>query len=156
MSVRKPLVLNGGQIEQLQAGDVLQAIGEIEGITQTNGEAGAITVGMPVYSSGVDTVKKAKADAAGTVEVIGLVSTSSISGSGTGVIQTAGVLTNADWTGVLGGAELTAGAPYFLDPSTAGKITASAPATVGQFVVFLGHAISTTKLVIEIKAPILL
>jgi hypothetical protein len=158
--LKKPLVLNGGQIEQLQSGDTLDAtVAEIEVLTQTNGESGAIVIGTPVYSSAVDTVKKAEANASGTVEVLGLVKSVSIANGTTGSIQTTGVLvaTTAQWDAVAGTTGgLTFNTVYFLDPATAGKITATAPTTGGQYVVRIGKAISSTELVIQPGEPILL
>ena len=155
--LRKPLVIVGGQIEQLQSGDTLSGpFAEIEGLTQTNGESSPIVIGMPVYSSSADTVKKAEANASGTVEVIGLVSSTSITNAQTGTIQTSGVLsaTPTQWTAV--GVTLASGTVVYLDPATPGMLTATAPITAGQYVVRVGRAISTTELVIDIQAPILL
>ena len=160
MALRKPLVIVGGQVQQIQVGDTLDAIvAEIEVLTQTNGEAAPIAIGTPVYSSAADTVKKAQANASGTVEIVGLVKSTSISASAAGSIQTSGVLaaTTAQWDAVAGTTGgLTAGTVYYLDPATAGKITSNAPYTAGQYVVRIGKAISTTELLIDIDAPILL
>jgi len=61
-----------------------------------------------------------------------------------------------DWTLIAGTAELSAGATYFLDPATAGRITATAPTVVSQFVVRVGRAVNARTLDIEIELPILL
>ena len=160
MALRKPLVIVGGQVQQIQVGDTLDAIvAEIEVLTQTNGEATPIAIGTPVYSSAADTVKKAQANASGTVEIVGLVKSTSINASAAGSIQTSGVLaaTTAQWDAVAGTTGgLTFGTVYYLDPATAGKITSNAPYTAGQYVVRIGKAISTTELLIDIDAPILL
>jgi len=57
---------------------------------------------------------------------------------------------------VAGTIALTPGATYFLDPSTAGRITTTAPTTAGQYVVRVGRAVDATTLDIEIELPILL
>jgi hypothetical protein len=157
MALKKPLVLNGGQIEQIQAGDTLDAsANEVDVATMTNANAGAIVIGTPVYVSVAGSVDKGQADAAGTVQLLGLVKTVSIAAAGSGSIQTDGVLsaTTAQWdavTGEVGG--LTAGTPYYLDPTTAGSLTDTAPTTAGQFVVRVGLALSTTDLDITLQPP---
>ena len=157
MALRKPLVIVSGVVEQIQSGDTLDAtLNENESITQTNDNASAITIGMPVYSKVADHVDKAEANASGTVQVLGLVSSATIAAAGTGSIQTSGNLTCADWTAVIGSASLTSGSVYYLDPATAGKLTATAPSTVGQYVVRVGQAYSTTEMCIRIQPPILL
>lgn len=121
----------------------------------TNGEASAIAIGRAVYCSAAGSVKLANANAAGTTVVVGLVAASSIASAASGAIANSGFLTatTGEWdavTGQTGG--LTFGATYYLDNSTAGKITSSAPAS--GYVVAVGVAMSTTKLAIQINRPI--
>jgi hypothetical protein len=157
MSLRKPLVLNGGQIEQLQAGDTLDAAAnEVDVVAMTNGEASSIVIGTPVYVLSAGSVKKAKADASGTVQILGLVKATSIVASESGTIQTDGVLsaTTAQWDAVTGGTGgLAAGSVYYLDAATAGQLTATSPTTAGQYVVRVGLALNTTDLDISTTAP---
>lgn len=158
MASRKPLVINSGQIQQLQSGDVLDAVvTEVDVVSLTNGNAGSIVIGMAVYSDADDSVDIAKADALATVEVLGLVQDTSIGAAASGLIQTDGVLTatTGQWdtvTGDSGG--LTAGSVYYLDETTAGNLTLTAPTTVSQFVVRVGKALSTTEMEITITQPI--
>ena len=153
MATRKPLVLNSGQIEQLQSGDTLDAaITEVDLVTMTNGEASAISNGEAVYTDAADDVKLALADAAGTARVLGLVKTDSIAASASGSIQIDGIISIADWTAATGSATLTSGSVYYLDNSTAGNLTSTAPTT--GYVVEVGQAISTTEMAITIKAPV--
>ena len=161
MALRKPLVIVSGQIQQLQAADTLDAVQSGgDAVTQTNDEVGAIVIGTPVYNDANNGVKKAKADAAGTSGVIGLVRDTSISAAATGAIQVGGVLTatTGQWDtafGTTGG--LTRGVRYFLSAATAGLGTATAPSTTGQYVVYLGIALSTTDLLLaENAGPVLL
>lgn len=154
MAQKKAVVITNGQLEQLQAGDYIQ---NVEQTQLTNGNAGAIVIGTPVYASANDTVDKAMANAVGTVNVIGLVADVSIAAAATGSIQSDGVLaaTTVQWDAVAGTTGgLTKDIIYYLDPATAGKITSTAPSTVGQFVKELGIAISTTELRITIKQRI--
>ncbi len=158
MASRKPLVMNSGQIQQLQSGDVLDAVvTEVDVVSLTNNNVGSIVIGMPVYSDGNDTVDKAKADAVATVEVLGLVQDVSIGAAAAGFIQTDGVITatTGQWdtvTGESGG--LTAGSIYYLDETTAGNLTLTAPTSTGEFVLRVGKALSTTEMEITITQPV--
>lgn len=161
MALRKPLVVNAGQIQQLQSGDTLDAPqtgGDV--IVQTNDEAGAIVIGTPVYNDAADGVKKAQANASSTKDVIGLVGVTTISNGATGPICTAGPLTatTTQWDAVVAGGSggLVFKTRYYLDAATAGKLTATAPTTVGQYVQEVGIAHSTTEMKIDIKQPVLL
>jgi hypothetical protein len=160
MALRTPLVIVSGQIQQLQASDTLNAPQQgPDVIIQTNNNAGSIVAGAPVYSVANDAVDKAQANASGTTYPIGLVSVASIANGAAGAIATNGVLslTTAQWDaafGTTGG--LTRNTAYYLSAATAGQGTATAPTTVGQYVVELGRAISTTELMINIRAAILL
>jgi hypothetical protein len=77
-----------------------------------------------------------------------------IAAGAAGNVMTDGVLSNADWTTVLGTTALTAGSLYFLDPATAGKITATPPTTAGQYAVSIGRALNTTDLLVKIRSAI--
>ncbi len=158
MSLRKPLVIVDGKIRQIAASDTVDAqISEVDVVNQENNNAGAIVIGSPVYTDGAGTVDLAQADASATVEVLGLVRKDTIAAAASGAIQTDGILvaTTAQWdtiTGDVGG--LTAGSVYYLDPDTPGKLTKTAPTAVGDFVVRIGKAISTTEMEITILQPI--
>jgi hypothetical protein len=150
-----------GQLEQLQSGDTISVPSVTGGntIQQTNDESGSIVVGTIVYNDAADGVKKAKADASGTKSAVGLVASASIAAGASGSIQTDGVisLTTAQWDAVFGTTGgLAFGARYFLSAATAGLGTATAPSTVGQYVVEVGQALSTTELKINIHQSILL
>lgn len=162
MGVKTPLVLGSdGLIQQLQAADsILTAGSTYTSRSVTNGEgAAAIVIGAPVYGSAADTVKKAKADAKATSKLVGLGLDASVAAGGTGNIVTSGILaaTTAQWDAVAGTTGgLAFNTEYFLDPATAGKITATPPTTVGQCLVLVGIALSTTELELQIAQPILL
>lgn len=159
MALRKPLVLNAGQVQQLQAGDTLDAPqGGGDQVVLTNNNAGTLVPGTPVYTVANDAVDKAKADASATKNVIGMVA-ASISAAASGPITISGVLTltTGQWDtafSTTGG--LTKDVRYFLSAGTAGLGTVTAPSTVGNFLVEIGIAISTTELKVDIKQPILL
>ena len=154
MALKKPLVLTSGQIEQLQSTDY---IGQVDIPQLTNGNVGSIVIGTPVYMSANNTVDKAKADAIGTTNVIGLVYDASITAAAAGGIIMNGIITatTGQWDTVAGtSGGLTKDVYYYLDAATAGKITSTAPSAVGQFIVQVGIGLSTTDLKIEIQPRI--
>lgn len=158
MSAKKPLVITDGQVEQLQAGDTLDAaVSEVDVVSKVNGNAGAIVIGTPVYVKADGEVDKAQANASGTVQITGLARDVSIAAAASGIIQTDGVLvaTTAQWDAVTGGTGgLTAGSVYYLDAATPGMLTATAPTTAGQFVVRVGLALSAIDIDISVTPPI--
>jgi hypothetical protein len=119
-------------------------------------EAGAtIKIGNPLYLTGAGIVNPAQANAAGSTQVVGV----SISDTNTGfscTYITEGRVERTDWTEIVGTVNLSPGITYFLDADAAGKLTSTAPTTVGQYVVRVGRAVDTTTLDIEIELPILL
>lgn len=155
MALRKPLVINAGEVQQLQAGDTLDApVAAIDVIQATNGNGSPITLGQVVYPDAANSVDLAQANALATTDPIGLVAEASIAPAASGSIQTDGVIANANWTPVTGGPNLTTGAEYYLSASDPGQLTTVAPTTVGQYVVKVGRALSTTELLIEIDKRI--
>ena len=154
MAIRKPVVLNNGQFEQLQAGDSIQ---NVEQVQLTNNNAGVLVIGTPVYAVANDAVDKAMANAVGTINVIGLIADVSVAASTAGSVQHDGILvaTTTQWdavTGLTGG--LVKDNIYYIDAATAGKLTSTAPTTAGQFVKEIGTAISTTEMQIGIRIRI--
>ena len=154
MALLKPLVIVDGHIRQLQSGDTPIGVSFVE---MTNNNASPIVIGHVVYCDWAGTVDLARANALGAAEDIGFVKNISIAAAADGYIQTNGVLeaTTGQWDAVAGTTGgLTAGAVYYLDPSTAGNITETAPIAAGQYVIRAGKAISTTELEISITEPI--
>jgi hypothetical protein len=160
MALRKPLVIDAGQIEQLQAGDTLDAaVAGGDRVNLTNDEATPIVIGAPVYSDANDGVKKAQANSIAVSRVLGLVAQTSIAAAASGAVIINGPLTatTVQWdaiTGDVGG--LTFGEYYYLDPATSGRLVKVAPTTIGQYVVQVGRAFSTTELMVDIQQSILL
>jgi hypothetical protein len=158
MAARKPLVIVDGQIEQIQSGDTLDAaVSEVDVASLTNNNASPIVIGNAVYTDAAGGVDLAQADALGTSEVVGLVREASISAAASGEIQTDGVLvaTTTQWDAVAGTTGgLDVGTVYYLDPSTAGDLTDTAPTAIGQVVIRIGKAISTTDIEISISEPV--
>ncbi len=139
----------------MSSSDTLDAVvSEVDAIVKVNGNAGAIVCGAPVYVKSATQYDKAQANAAATSGLLGFQKDVSVAAGGNGTIQTNGViaLTTAQWDAVAGTTGgLAFGTVYYLDPANAGKITATAPSTVGQFVVPVGRALSTTELSIDIN-----
>lgn len=157
MASRKPLVLNNGMIEQLQSGDVLDAVvTEVDIYTMTNESGTTINIGMPVYADGANTAAAAQADAAASSRVIGIMQDETAN-EATGNVQTSGVFTatTGDWDVLTGGSGgLTAGATYFLSDATAGGLTTTAPTASGNFYAKVGVALTATSLSIDPEHPI--
>ena len=157
MSVKKPLVVGAdGRPQQLQVADTLA--GNFGALSYPLVADASLAPGAPVYPTTNDHVDNAKADAAGTSTCIGL-SQAGCASSATGQVQTEGVLTltTGQWDAVFGTTGgLTVGTTYYLSPTTAGKGTATVPTTIGQYVVILGEALSTTELLVKISEKILL
>ena len=157
MASRKPLVIINGLVQQLPSGDTLDApVSEVDVVTKTNDNAGTLPPGTPVYVKSNGNVDAAQADNISTSIVLGLFTTS-VNAAANGVVQTDGVLalTTGQWdaiTGDTGG--LDPGVEYYLDEATPGLLTATAPTAVGDIVVPVGNAISTTELEISIDRPI--
>lgn len=122
--------------------------------TLTNNSGVTCNIGEAVYIDGSGTFSKARANAVGTVQAIGL-ATSSINNASSGQIATGGEVTatTGEWdaaAGTTGG--LTAGTVYYLSEATAGKLTATAPST--GWVLTVGIALSSTKMKVNILAPV--
>lgn len=148
MATRKPVVLVGGELQNLQAGDTLGVTSETGQATLTNSDAAAAAVGEIFYIFGSDSLKKAKADAGATCLGNLWMATAVISAAATGVFQENGV--------VIGLSGLTPGAVYFLSAATAGAMTVTPPSTTGQYVVRLGTALSATEFQFAPERTILL
>ena len=101
-------------------------------------------VGDVLYLNGA-TYTKARADAANTAEVVGMVSR---------VIDanTFEITLSGEVSGLTG---LTAGEVYFLSPITAGATTTTEPSVVGQVSLPVGIASSTTTMYVQPKRGVL-
>jgi hypothetical protein len=160
MATRLPLVMVSGRPSQLPAGDTLLAtVAEVDSFILTNGTAAAVVICTPVYISADSAFSPAMANASGTADPIGLVKDASVAAAATGTVQTDGFFsaTTGQWdtiTGQTGG--LTPGTAYFLSATTAGRLTTTAPTAVGQFVAYVGKAISSTLLEISLDRAIAL
>lgn len=112
-------------------------------------------IGQPVYVSGSGSVALAQADAEATSGVIGL-AIQSVNATEEGFYTTDGQVEREDWTVVTGTEFLTPGALYYLDTSSAGLLTTTAPDDIGESVVVVGRALTGTMMDIEIDTPMLL
>ena len=111
-------------------------------ITQTAHGYTTSNLGAPLYLTAGNLYSLAKADAANTAEVIGLISSINNVNSFVMLIGD-GVLTVN--TAVSGGA-LVVGDAYFVSATTAGLITATEPSVIGNVSKPIGVAVSTTQL----------
>ena len=149
MAIHRPVVLIGGKLALLPAGDTLAAkVQEVDIVDMMAKDA--LLAGMVVFCSAGLQVMKAKADDDAKANVLGLAVAAAALDTSVQV-QTDGVLELADWTDATGTAALIAGSDYFLD-STAGLATATIPASGN--LVYVGRAISPQKLEISVQRPI--
>ena len=149
MALRKPLVVIDGQIQQIPDGDTITTptTGSDE-YAFINKETSSLLPGQPVYLSAAGQVKKAKADAAATKNVIGI-SAQIISADASGLFIIDGIVTatTVQWDAVCGtSGGLTYNTIYYLSPSVAGLYVTTPPSTAGQYVVPVGIALSTTEM----------
>lgn len=100
-----------------------------------------------VYVASAGHIDLAIATSEAASDVVGA-ALADISSGAVGEFQTHGVIPG--FTG------LTEGTLYFLSASTAGAITATAPSSVGEYVVPLGVAVSATELLFRPEVGILL
>ena len=96
-------------------------------------------VGDPVYISGTDAVRQADASSITTGKVVGIISEKMT--ATTCRVQVTGSVT-------LSG--LTAGSAYFLSETT-GQITTTIPTASGSVVAYIGQALSSTNLLLNIN-----
>lgn len=154
MAIRKPLVIVNGEIQRLQPGDTIDVQPDQVTLTFTT----TALFGEAVFVDGNDSVDLAQADAGGTSDVLGLAA-AGVTAASSGAVILDGVLvgTTGQWDAITGDAGgLTAGAKYYLDPSTPGFITTTPPVAQGEYVVELGQALSTTDFEVQVRRRILL
>lgn len=152
MASKRPIVLNSGEIQQLQSSDLLQEpIGRYYNDYQnfTNNQGSSLVIGdICYYDAASPAVKKAKADAAATIVQL-CFCTQALTNLSSGIFQFDGLL-------IIASAPFITNTIYYLSPTTAGAITSTIPTTAGQYVIRVGYAYGTTSLLIKIERPILL
>jgi hypothetical protein len=154
MSARLPLVINDGQVEQLQPGDTLLIPAPNVDISiKTNGGASPLSICNPVYVKSDGTVDFC--DPTTRPDFFGLVLDNIITAGNPGEVQSDGVITAVInlWNGVIfppTSSGLSPGVQYYLMPSP-GYITSTPDAylTSGQFKVPIGIASSTTEFLLR-------
>lgn len=121
--------------------------GTIDVINQTgHGFVAPADIGMAVYLNG-SIYTKAKADAANTAEVVGVIS--KITTVDQFEITLTGEMTKASWG-------LTPGEVYFLDATTPGLLVTTEPTTIGHVSLPVGVASSTTSLYVAPKRGVVI
>jgi len=139
--------------------DLLQSFGNADYTPQDVGSCkantGSINTGGAVYASAAGVVTKGIATSAAAATVVGLAGTTlGTSSPGPMIFRGIYVQATALWdsiTGQSGG--LTPGSWYYLDPTTAQRLTKTAPSTSGQYVTIVGLAISSTELLVLPQPP---
>jgi hypothetical protein len=133
-----------------ETGESVEASPQVQAVFDS-----AALIGFAVYVSSSGHVDNAQADDISTSGVIGLC-VADVEAGNASVFQTEGTIHRDDWTAVVGTASLSSGALYFLDKTTPGHISTTAPEDGGECVVSVGRAIDANTLDIEIAPPILL
>lgn len=133
-------------------GTVTIASGIVSSLAEADSQ---IKIGNLIYLKSDGHMDLAKADNSSTAQAVGVAIEDANAAEACSYI-TEGQVERGDWTTIADVVSLTPGVSYFSSAATAGKITATAPTIVGQYVVRVGRAISATKLDIEIESPILL
>lgn len=152
-----------GKVDDVDMNAIRTALNDIKAFLRTtlitpliNAIGGSSVICGAVYASAAGSFAKAIATSLAAAQCVGL-SLDAVANGQPADVQTTGIVTatTAQWdavTGQVGG--LTFNAQYYVDPTTAGKLTATAPTTVGQFVTSVGIALSTTQLRLTIAPPI--
>lgn len=159
MTIRAPLVIINGRIQELPIGDSIAGAGTggggsgIEAQAATTGEDVSVTEILYLTSSGIANL--AQADDIDTSHAVGICTLGATTGN-TCEFLTEGLVTASDWTACIGSASLSPGVLYFLDPDNAGQMVTTAPNTSGQVVTVIGRATTTKVLDLTITQPILL
>lgn len=154
---RKPLVLIDGEFVAMPSGDVvdpasLPASSSPATVQMTNGNAGALVIGTPVYCKSNGDADKGSTSNADSAELVGLVSDTTIASAAVGNVQTSGQLSasTAQWDALLGTTGgLTPGSDYFLNTSGSMGVNPSGPRAVK-----CGKALSTQKFLIRIEPSV--
>lgn len=137
-------------LSKLDAAIAAASLSYLTSATYTAGEAFALSTGPKLVSmtTTASSVKKTVAGSVGPlVEVAGFA-------VGPADLALNAAIPKVVSDGVLGGfTGLTAGAAYYADPTTAGAITSTVPSTVGQWIIPVGVAKSTTELIVRIGEP---
>jgi hypothetical protein len=97
----------------------------------------------------------ARADSILTTRAAGLLTENAIA-STSAIYSPDGVIELPDWTAATESTLLSPGQSYFLSPDVPGMLTMTAPTAVGQFVVYLGTALTPNRFSVEISPAIAL
>lgn len=119
-----------------------------------NKSGGTLARGQPVATHSTGTGFVAALGAGLSRPAVGLLYEDTLN-TVAGRVQKDGMFVLADWTPITGATTLVRG-PYYLHPTTSGKLTSTAPTTAGQLVQPIGYAVATDTLEVEIQSSILL
>jgi hypothetical protein len=148
----KPIIWNGANAKLINSGDLIDRNSN----SLTNGGkanftwtshgltvGGTADIGRPVYLIDATTLAFADADLAATAEVVGFIY--AVLDANTVRLIFAGEIPTVGANFLEGGGSLVPGEVYFLSATTAGKVTATEPTTIGYVSKPLGVAVSTTE-----------
>lgn len=129
-----------------QTGETLTQV--FDSVFRTATAGSAISATQVVYASGNNAINKAQANALSTSRAVGIAPVAIANGA-PGEYQLSGVVEVAGWG-------LTAGLVYYLSAVAAGGLVSTPDAVAGQYIVVIGKALATDKLVLQIAPGILL
>lgn len=120
--------------------------------TATNQGGVTIQAGQPVrISSGLNGVELAQGDSLGSCAA-GVAETQITVGA-TGTIVVQGLINVANWTSATGASDLVGGR-WFLSAGAAGILTQTPPTVVGNYVQYIGQAVTARYLLVKVESPL--
>lgn len=120
--------------------------------TATNQGGVTIQAGQPVrISSGLNGVELAQGNSLGSCAA-GVAETQITVGA-TGTIVVQGLINVANWTSATGASDLVGGR-WFLSAGAAGILTQTPPTVVGNYVQYIGQAITARYLLVKVESPL--
>ncbi len=125
-------------------------------VSLVNANASTLAIGTVVYSSAAGAFDAAIANSAATALAIGILAATAAP-SALAPVQTGGpiALTTAQWDAVAGtSGGLTFGTAYYVDPTTAGRMTSAGPTASGKYATRIGVGLSPTVMTMDIQPPI--
>lgn len=107
---------------------------------------------VAIHASGSGVVRANASD--DSRNAVGMMSEDTAVGATQNVV-TDEVFTLSDWSNVIGSTSLRGGVRYYLDV-VSGRMTTTAPSTLGQVAQYLGRALDTLRFEIEVGEAVLL
>jgi len=114
------------------------------------------SVGSPVCLAIDGNAELSIANTTGNYQCVGLATMPAEVGEKVLYVTTGYILSVTDWTNIVGTTALVENAEYFLDPTTAGKLTTTIPTISGDVMVSVGKTTGTSILQINVCQPVII